>query len=141
LGALGASAPWAAWGHLYDAVKTGAPGFVLAHGVPTYEFIESHPELSAPFNRWMSKQSAQHNAAIVDAYDFARFAVIADIGGGEGSTLAAALQRHPFGRGILFDKPSVVADRPRWALLACVTGALSLAAICWSRFLLAPTCT
>ena len=107
---IGASAPWAAWGHLYEAVKTGEPGFVLAHGMPTYEFLESHPELSAPFNRWMSKQSAQHNAAIVDAYDFGRFAVVADIGGGEGSSVAAALQRHPSVRGILFDKPSVVAD-------------------------------
>jgi hypothetical protein len=27
---IGASAPWAAWGHLYEAVKAGAPGFVLA---------------------------------------------------------------------------------------------------------------
>jgi SAM-dependent methyltransferase len=107
---IGASAPWSAWGHLYDAVKTGVPGFVLAHGVPTYEFLESHPELGAPFNRWMSKQSAQHNAAIVDAYDFARFGVVADIGGGEGSTLAAVLQRHPAVRGMLFDKPSVAAD-------------------------------
>src|SRR5262249_15985242 len=80
---IGASGPWAAWGHLYEAVKTGTPGFVLAHGEPTYAFLESHPDLSAPFNRWMSTQSAQHNAAIVDAYDFGRFAVVADIGGGE----------------------------------------------------------
>jgi len=33
------------WGHLYDSVKTGTPGFVLAHGMPTYDFLESHPEL------------------------------------------------------------------------------------------------
>jgi hypothetical protein len=107
---IGAAAPWAAWSHLYESVKTGTPGFMLAHGMPTYEFLESHPEIGAPFNRWMSKQSVQHNAAIVDAYDFGRFPVVADIGGGEGSTLAAVLERHPFLRGILFDKPSVVAD-------------------------------
>ena len=104
---IDASAPW---GHLYEAVKTGAPDFVLAHGVPTYEFLGSHSELSAPFNRWMSKQSAQHNAGIVAAYDFARFAVVADIAGSEGSTLTAVLQRRPSLRGILFDKSSVVAD-------------------------------
>ena len=56
---IGALAPWNAWGHLYDSVKTGTPGFVLAHGMPTYDFLESHPELAACFNRWMSKQSAQ----------------------------------------------------------------------------------
>ena len=107
---VGASAPWAAWSQLHETVKTGTPGFVLAHGMPTYEFLESHAELSGPFNRWMSKQSAQHNAAIVDAYDFARFGVVADIGGGQGSTLAAVLQRHASVRGILFDKPSVVTE-------------------------------
>jgi hypothetical protein len=105
---IGSSAPWSAWGHLYDSVKTGEPGFVLAHGKPTYEFLESHPELSAPFNRWMSKQSALHNVAIARAYDFRSCRVVADIGGGQGSTLAALLDRHPSLRGILFDKPSVV---------------------------------
>jgi hypothetical protein len=109
---VGASAPWAAWGHLYESVKTGAPGFVVAHGMPTYEYLESQPELSTTFNRWMSKQSAQHNAAIVDAYDFVCFGLVADIGGGQGSTLAAVLQRHLSLRGILFDKPSVVAESP-----------------------------
>lgn len=105
---VGSSAPWTAWGHLYDSVKTGAPGFVLAHGRPTYEYLESHPELSAPFNRWMSKQSTLHNTAIADAYDFDNYRIVADIGGGHGSTLAALLDRHPSLRGILFDKPSVV---------------------------------
>jgi O-methyltransferase domain/Dimerisation domain len=107
---IGALAPWNAWGHLYESIKTGTPGFVLAHGMPTYDFLESHPELAACFNRWMNKQSAQQNAAIVDAYDFSKFQVVADIGGGQGSTLAAVLERCPFLRGILFDKPSVVAE-------------------------------
>jgi hypothetical protein len=105
---VGMSAPWTAWGHLYDSVKTGAPGFVLAHGRPTYEFLEAHPELGAPFNRWMSKQSTFHNVAIADAYDFGNHRIVADIGGGQGSTLAALLNRHPSLRGILFDKSSVV---------------------------------
>lgn len=107
---IGALAPWNAWGHLYESVKTGTPGFVLAHGMPTYDFLESQPELAVCFNRWMSKQSAQQNAAIVDAYDFSKFQVVADIGGGQGSTLAAVLKRYPSLRGILFDKPSVVAE-------------------------------
>jgi hypothetical protein len=56
---IGALAPWTAWSHLYESVKTGTPGFILAHGMPTYDFLESHPELAACFNRWMSKQSDQ----------------------------------------------------------------------------------
>ena len=107
---IGASAPWSAWSYLYESVKTGTPGFVLAHGMPTYEFLESNPQFAASINRWMSKQSARQNAAIVNAYDFSKFQVVADIGGGQGSTLAAVLERYPSLRGILFDKPSVVAD-------------------------------
>jgi SAM-dependent methyltransferase len=106
---IGSAAPWAAWGQLYESVKTGTPGFVLAHGMPTYDYLEAHPDLAASFNRWMSKQSDQQNAAIVDAYDFTPFKVVADLGGGQGSTLAAILERNPSLRGILFDKPSVVA--------------------------------
>src|SRR5689334_12213583 len=107
---IGSAAPWSAWGQLFESVKTGTPGFVLAHGMPTYDYLEAHPELAASFNRWMSKQSDQQNAAIVDAYDFSGFKVVADLGGGQGSTLAAILDRHPSLRGILFDKPSVVAQ-------------------------------
>jgi len=51
---------------------TGEPGFVLAHGMSTYEYLAGHQELGAPFDRWMTRQSDQHNAAIVAAYDSRR---------------------------------------------------------------------
>jgi hypothetical protein len=47
--------------------------------------------------------------AIVAAYDFGRFTRIADIGGGQGSFLAALLQTNESSRGVLFDRPHVVA--------------------------------
>jgi hypothetical protein len=47
--------------------------------------------------------------ALVDAYDYTRFDVIADVGGGHGHLLAAVLERAPRARGILFDLPHVVA--------------------------------
>lgn len=107
---VGAPAPWEAWGRLHETVITGEPGFVLAHGLPTYAYLAQHPELADPFNRWMTRQSDQHNTAIVAAYDFSPFRVVADIGGGRGSTLAAILQAYPALRGILLDLPHVVAD-------------------------------
>jgi hypothetical protein len=48
---VGASAPWQAWGRLRETVMTGKPGFVLAHGMPTYEYLVQHPELGTPFDR------------------------------------------------------------------------------------------
>lgn len=58
----------------------------------------------------MSRQSDQHNAAVVAAYDFSPFRIVADIGGGQGSTLAAILRATPSLRGILLDQPPVVAN-------------------------------
>jgi hypothetical protein len=107
---VGAPDPWAAWGRLRETIMTGEAGFVLAHGMTTYEYLTQHPELGAPFDRWMTRQSDQHNAAIVAAYDFSPYQVVADLGGGQGSTLTAILRANPGLRGILLDQPQVVAD-------------------------------
>jgi hypothetical protein len=106
---VGAPAPWAAWGRLRETVMTGNSGFVLAHGQSTYEYLTRHAELGAPFDRWMTRQSDQHNGAVVAAYDFSAFRTVADVGGGQGSTLAAILSVNPSMRGILLDQPQVVA--------------------------------
>ena len=46
--------------------------------------------------------------AVLRAYDFSSFACVVDVGGGEGTQLAAILARHPAIRGILFDQPEIV---------------------------------
>lgn len=43
------------------------------------------------------------------AYDFSGIGVLADVGGGQGELLAAILAVNPSMRGILFDRPHVVA--------------------------------
>jgi len=47
---------------------------------------------------------------ITASYDWSRFPVIADIGGGLGGQLRDILDAFPFCRGILFDQPAVVAQ-------------------------------
>jgi hypothetical protein len=58
----------------------------------------------------MTRQSEQHNAAVVTAYDFSGLRLVVDVGGGRGATLAAILQGNPSLRGILFDLPHVVRE-------------------------------
>lgn len=106
---VGAPKTWEVWGRLRDTIMTGEPGFELAHGVPMWDYLARNPELGAAFDRWMTRQSDQHNAAVVAAYDFSPFRTVADIGGGRGSTLAAILRAYPAVRGILLDLPQVVA--------------------------------
>jgi hypothetical protein len=107
---MGTPAMWEAWGRLRDSVMTGAPGFALAHGMSNLEYRVRNPELGRAFDRFMTRQSDQHNAAVVAAYDFSPFRTVADIGGGQGSTLAAILWANPSLRGILLDLPHVVAN-------------------------------
>jgi SAM-dependent methyltransferase len=105
---VGAPAMWPVWGGLRESVMTGAASFPRTHGTALWSYMAEHPELGTPFNRWMSRQSEQHNAALIASYDFSPFSTVADIGGGQGSTLAAILRANPSLRGILFDRPEVV---------------------------------
>jgi hypothetical protein len=48
--------------------------------------------------------------AFLAAYDFGRFGVVVDVGGGRGALLAALLKAHPSLEGVLFDQEHVVVD-------------------------------
>jgi hypothetical protein len=109
---VGAPEMWAVWAGLRDSVMTGQTAFSAVHGAPMWQYLTTHGDLSEVFNGWMTRQSRHHNAALVGAYDFSSFHLVADIGGGQGSTLAAILAAHPPVHGILLDLPQVVADAP-----------------------------
>jgi hypothetical protein len=106
---VGAPEMWETWGSLGDSVMSGEAAFPRTHGMALWEYMAMHPDVGTPFNSWMSRQSDQHNAAVVASYDFSPFRVVADIGGGQGSSLAAILRGNPLLRGILLDLPQVVA--------------------------------
>lgn len=100
---------WAAWGRLLDAVRTGQPGFDLAHGVPAFDFGSTHPEHAADFNRFMAASASGRHEAVASGFDFARFGTLVDVGGGHGAMTIAILRRNPRLRGIVFDLPHAVA--------------------------------
>jgi hypothetical protein len=99
---------WGAYGRTMHSVRTGQPGFVAAHGRSLYEHLEAVPEAAAAFHGAMSGYSAQEEAAILAAHDFADCATVVDVGGGEGALLQAILRAHPTVRGVLFDLPTAV---------------------------------
>jgi len=98
-----------AWGQLLHAVQTGDQAFAAAHGMSTWEYRERHPEQGAIFDAAMTANSRRVNAAVVRAVDFSRSRRIADIGGGQGSLLAEILLVNANARGVLYDRPHVVA--------------------------------
>ncbi len=105
------------WGDLFFTVETGQIAFDRIYGMPIFEFLSENPEKGRIFDAAMSGIHGRETAPLLDAYDLSDIGVLADIGGGNGSVLTAALQRYPHLRGILFDLPSVI-ERSRAALQA-----------------------
>lgn len=111
-------APWArmvgrpyyrdAWSELLHSVRTGENAFAHVHGTGVWQYRIEHPEESLIFDRAMSSFVPAVAAAVLAAYDFSRFEVVMDVGGGQGALLAAILSLNPLQRGILFDQPQVV---------------------------------
>jgi len=93
----------AAWRDLDEAVRTGERPFDRIFGASFFAHLASQPQLSADFNAAMRQGTAATAHQLPQAYDFTSFTTVADLGGGDGTLLAAVLAANPRLRGILFD--------------------------------------
>jgi len=107
---VGRRSHWHAWGELQHSVQTGEEAFRYAHGMDAWEYRAQHPEEAAAFEGAMTDLTRRSQRSIMDAYDFARFTTVVDVGGGRGALLAILLAAHPHMRGVLFDLPHVIAS-------------------------------
>ena len=98
-----------AWGDMLHSVRTGQSAFEYRFEMGIFEYFAKNPEASAVFNEAMTGWTAQVAGAVVDSYDFSPFGTVVDVGGNQGTLLAAVLRSQPTARGILFDLPHVVA--------------------------------
>ena len=96
---------WNLLGELSYSVRTGKEAFPELYGKEVYDFLSERKDEFNIFDRSMSDLSRMSVDPILNAYDFSRFSVIADIGGGEGMLLSAVLSVYPGTRGILLDLP------------------------------------
>jgi hypothetical protein len=99
---------YAAWGELLYSVQTGQGSFRKVFGEGVFDFLGKHPEQAKVFDAAMTSIHGRETALMVDAYDFAPFKTLCDVGGGNGRTIATVLQRHSHLQGTLFDLPHVV---------------------------------
>jgi hypothetical protein len=119
---------WQAWSGLADGVRTGRNAFASTHGMDVWTHRAQLPEEGAYFDRAMQSRLHLQAAALLDAYDFGRFHRIVDVGGGNGSLLAAILGRYESLEGVLFDQPHVVAGAPEVLEAADVAGRCEIVA-------------
>ncbi|OZM81563.1 methyltransferase [Pseudonocardia sp. MH-G8] len=103
-------AVWRAWGELEWSVRTGEPSFEKLTGHSSFAHFAADPALNAIFTEAMAEGTRRAAPGIVAACDLTGVGTLADVGGGNGTLLAAFLDAHPELHGILFDTPSGATD-------------------------------
>ena len=76
-----------AWAHMEYSLRTGLGAFEHVHGRSLWQYLSEHPAAAAWFDRSMADMSRLETVALLDAYDWAQFRTIVDVGGGMGVML------------------------------------------------------
>jgi hypothetical protein len=106
-----------AWADVLHSLRTGQPAFDRRFGMPIFQYLAANPGPAQVFDAAMTSVHGAETQAMLDVYDFTNIGSLVDVGGGNGTTLAAVLRKYPAIRGILFDRPDVV-ERARANLRA-----------------------
>lgn len=104
---------WRAWGRLEESVRTGKSAFAAEFGKGLFDVLAEQPEFAERFNAGMTAVSQPQIPWVVDGYDFSGFGHVVDVGGGDGSLLAAILAATPGLRGTLFDTEKMIEPAAR----------------------------
>ena len=115
------------WDGLHHSALTGEPGFNKIFKQSVFEYIGAHPEFIPTTDAAMTAIHGHETNAMLEAYDFSAAHLLADIGGGNGSVIAAILERYPKRKGLLLT-PAMLSDELGniWSRTALTTDAPSL---------------
>jgi O-methyltransferase len=94
---------WTPYAHIMHSVRTGRPAFPEVYGVPAFEYLRTHPEEAQIFAEAAAGFYVTSTPPVVAGYDYGRFGTLVDVGGGDGTLLAALLTAYPALRGTLFE--------------------------------------
>jgi hypothetical protein len=107
---VGLSSTRAACAAYEQAITSGRSAIeAVQRGVGAFEHLAQDADEAAIYDLGMTAAAIAHAEAINQALDFSPYALLVDIGGGQGALLASILARTPTQRGILFDVARVVA--------------------------------
>ncbi|QEV21105.1 methyltransferase [Streptomyces alboniger] len=101
-----------AWSHFDHSIRTGEPAFDQVFGTDFFSYLSERPELSGTFTSSMREATRTMSTALAkeEEYDFSSYGTVVDIGGADGSLLAAVLSAHPGVEGVVFDSPEGARD-------------------------------
>lgn len=99
---------WATWGALDHSIRTGQTAVRHLFGVETtFERYAADPAFGAVFDAGMAVLAERGAAAVLAAWSFPEEGLVVDVGGGQGTLLAAVLHARPGLRGVVLDLPGV----------------------------------
>ena len=105
---MGTPVFWKSFELAEHSLRTGESAAEQVTPGGVWAYFEQHPEVSRIFDEAMTGKAHGQIAGILSSYDFSPFRTIADIGGGRGHLLQAALGAAPKATGVLFDQPHVI---------------------------------
>lgn len=97
-----------AWGELGHSIESGKAAFDHVFGAPLFDYLGKNPGTARIFDDAMAGRSAAEIDALLAAYDFSNAGHLVDVGGGNGTLLAAILTKYPQLEGTVFDLSHVV---------------------------------
>jgi hypothetical protein len=99
---------WIAYGNLYPSLKKGICPFNYTFNEDIWNYFDKNPEEHSEFNSCMQKITQLGLSELTEKYDFSKFSVIMDVGGGYGHVLNQILSKNSNIKGILFDIQNVI---------------------------------
>ena len=102
---------WQMWEKLDYSVKTGKPAANEVFGTDDlFGYLSDQPASFKKFQRAMTGFTAMTGAAVAATYDFSSINTLVDVGGGHGSMLSQIVTQHSNVKGVLYDRPEVIAE-------------------------------
>ena len=103
---------YAPFADLIHTIRTGQPAAEKFYGQPFFTWLSHHPEQASRFTGAMANLTSGFKTAAIAALPLDGAGTIVDVGGADGTVLAAILAAHPHMRGVLFDLPHVITSAP-----------------------------
>ncbi len=89
---------------LLHSIRTGEAGFPALYGLSFWKDLASDPERTVRYDRQMGSDVALWAPLVISSYDWGSLRHVIDIGGGNGTLLAALLDAFPRLKGTVFDQ-------------------------------------
>jgi hypothetical protein len=108
-------------------VATGSAGYPRRYGRDFWaDLLAATPALGQSFDTKMARRFRDHASRIAGDFDWNRFRAIVDVGGGQGTVLAAILTTHPDLHGHLVDLAPTTARAATRFAAAGITDRVSI---------------